>query len=132
MLCTAYDPEPVRNLFCTDPNDPSSDAEMAKDGEEVAREQNRLVEEFDAGADLLIHDTQYTEQEYHNNKIGWGHSTYEYAIEAANRAGVKQMALFHHDPLRTDQQMDDYESIYCNNGPDTKVFFAKEGMEIIL
>jgi len=132
IFCTAYDHEPFRNLFITDPNDPSYDETMAEEGELVAREQNELIEKFYAGADLLIHDTQYTEKEYHAGKQGWGHSSIEYAIAAANRAGVKRLALFHHEPMRSDTQLDELAEIHCQPGPAgaTEVFFAREGMEI--
>jgi ribonuclease BN (tRNA processing enzyme) len=62
--------------------------------------------EFAAGADLLIHDAQYTAAEY-PSKINWGHSTVEYAMLVAREAGVKQLALTHHDPLRTDDRLDE-------------------------
>lgn len=53
------------------------------------------------GADLLIYDAQYTPEEY-PQKVGWGHSTYEVAAQLARSAGVKRLALFHHDPRRDD------------------------------
>lgn len=62
--------------------------------------------EFLAGADLLIHDSQYTAAEY-DKKVGWGHSTVEYVVDLAVAAGVKQLGLFHHDPLRNDGALDD-------------------------
>lgn len=132
VLCTAYDTEPFRNLFCTDPADPSYDEAMAEEGSLVAEEQNRMLEEFFRDADLLIHDSQYTQQEYESSKIGWGHTSYEYAIAAARRAGVKKMALFHHEPIRTDDQMEELDKQYCGQGKqgDLEVFFAREGMEI--
>ena len=132
-VCTCYDNEPFRNLFITDPEDPDYDEAMAYEGEEVAREQNMAIEEFYAGADLLIHDAQYTAEEYERNRIGWGHSTFEHVIAAANRAGVKRLALFHHDPDRTDAQIDTLAREYCVPGKfgDTEVFFATEG-ELIL
>lgn len=61
--------------------------------------------EFAAGADLLIHDAQYTAAEY-PGKVNWGHSTIEYAMRVAREAGVAQLALTHHDPLRTDDDLD--------------------------
>ncbi len=61
--------------------------------------------QFIAGADLLIHDTQYTAEEYPEKK-GWGHSTLEYVVDSALAAGVHQLALFHHDPLREDHAID--------------------------
>lgn len=59
-----------------------------------------------AGADLLIHDAQYLAEEY-PDKVGWGHSTVEYVVSVAHQAGVKQVALFHHDPARSDDAVED-------------------------
>ena len=134
VFCTCYDNEPFRNLFVTDPADPDYDEAMAIEGEEVAREQNQLLEQFFQGADLLVHDGQYTEEEYLESKVGWGHSPIEYAISAANRSGVKKLALFHHDPDRTDEQIDELAKSYCQPGRfgQTEVFFAREGSEILL
>jgi len=130
-VCTCYDNEPFRNLFITDPADPDYDEAMALEGEEVAAEQNNALEEFFAGADLLIYDAQYTEKEF---RINWGHSTMEYAVAAANRAGVKKLALFHHDPDRKDAALDELAKIYCVPGKygPTEIFFAREGMVIEL
>jgi len=133
VFCTCYDHEPYRNLFITDPDHPEYDETMAVEGEEVAKEQNRAIEEFFKGADLLVHDSQYTAEEY-ATKLDWGHSPMEHAVEAANRAGVKKLALFHHDPDRTDLQIDELAKTYCEPGKygDTEVFFAAEGTEIVL
>jgi len=134
VFCSAYDTEPFRNLFCTDPEDPSYDETMASEGALVAMEQNGVLEQFFDGADLLVHDSQYTEEEYRGKFVGWGHSSFEHAIAAANRAGVRRMALFHHDPVRTDAQIDVLREKYCGGGApgETEVFFAREGMEIEL
>jgi phosphoribosyl 1,2-cyclic phosphodiesterase len=134
VLCTAYDTEPFQNVFCTDPDDPAYDEAMAREGEQVAREENQRVEEFFAGVDLLIHDAQYTQEEYESSKVGWGHSACEHAIAAAKRSGVKRLALFHHEPVRTDAQIDELSKKYCNPdyAGDTEIFFAREGMRIEL
>ncbi|PIE58993.1 MAG: MBL fold metallo-hydrolase [Desulfobulbus propionicus] len=133
-FCTAYDTEPFRNLFITDPESPDYDAIMAHEGEVVAREQNKVLENFYQEADLLVHDAQYTQEEYEQGKIGWGHTPIEDAISAAKRAGVKRLALFHHDPERTDSQLDEMSVRYCEESSLTRMeaFFAKEGQEIIL
>jgi phosphoribosyl 1,2-cyclic phosphodiesterase len=55
-------------------------------------------------ADILIYDAQYTPEEYEHRR-GWGHSTWREAVKLARSANVKQLILFHHDPLRTDQQL---------------------------
>jgi len=62
--------------------------------------------EFMRNADLVIHDAQYTAAEY-PDKVGWGHSTVEYAVDAAIAANVKQLALYHHDPARNDGAVDE-------------------------
>ncbi len=134
VFCTAYDTEPFRNLFPSDPEDPDYDELMAEEGRLVADEQNQAVEQFIAGADLLVYDSQYTLQEYESSKLGWGHTSLEYACEAAGRAGVKAMALFHHDPMRSDDQLDQLSLTHCQPGRygDTRIFFAREGMELEL
>ena len=61
--------------------------------------------DFLRDADLVIHDAQYTAVEY-PSKIGWGHSTIEYAVDVAIAANVRELALYHHDPLRGDEAVD--------------------------
>ncbi len=60
---------------------------------------------FLEGADVLIHDTQYLAEEY-AGKVGWGHSPLEYVVDAARLAGVGTVVLFHHDPQRSDGDVD--------------------------
>ena len=62
--------------------------------------------EFAAGADLLIHDSEYTPDEY-QTYIEWGHSVYTDVLKLAEEAGVKKLGLFHLNQERTDDQMDD-------------------------
>lgn len=78
-----------------------------------------------AGADILIYDAQYTPEEY-PAKVGWGHSTWEAGAELARAAGVPQLVLFHHDPMRTDAQLDAIERIARAELPGTVA--AREGM----
>jgi len=132
VFCTAYDSEPFHNFFSTDPADPSYDAAVAREAERVVNEENQRLEDFFSGADLLIYDTQYTQQEYETTKVGWGHSSIEYAIAAAMRSGVRRLALFHHEPTRTDAEIDALSEKYCNPEftGDVEVFFAGEGMKI--
>jgi phosphoribosyl 1,2-cyclic phosphodiesterase len=61
--------------------------------------------ELAAGADLLIHDAQFTDDEY-ARCIGWGHSTYRHALEFAARVGAKEIVLFHHDPSHDDDTLE--------------------------
>ena len=67
--------------------------------------EDRRHAEFLAGADLVVHDAQYRASEY-PEKIGWGHSTIEYACAVARVAKVGQLALTHHDPMRDDAAID--------------------------
>ena len=63
-----------------------------------------------AGADLLIHDAQYTDEEY-PSKVGWGHSPLGYVVDFARAAGVRHLVLFHHDPLSSDAKLDSLQQI---------------------
>lgn len=91
--------------------------------------------EFIAGADLLIHDTQYTAAEYPRH-AGWGHSTMEYVIDLAVAGGVRQLALFHHDPRRDDAALDAVLARARERaratGSATEVFAAAEGAVVEL
>ncbi len=87
------------------------------------------------GADLLIHDSQYTAGEYKFTR-GWGHSTFGNATDLAIEAGVKSLGLFHHDPDRTDDDLSGQvefcqERIHRANSA-MECFAAAEGMEIDL
>ncbi len=61
---------------------------------------------FTEGADLLMHDAEYTEAQYKMTK-GWGHSVYTDALRLAREARVKQFGLFHHNQERSDAELDD-------------------------
>lgn len=69
-------------------------------------DQNVLV--LIEGADLVIYDTTYTDEEF-PSKVGWGHSTWQEGIRLCQAAGAKRLALFHHDPDHTDDMMDEIE-----------------------
>lgn len=62
------------------------------------------VLELCAGADVLLHDAQYSDEEF-SAKPDWGHSTVAYAVRVAAAAGVRRLFLFHHDPLHTDRDV---------------------------
>jgi ribonuclease BN (tRNA processing enzyme) len=91
--------------------------------------------EFCQGADLLVHDAQYTEEEYKFTR-GWGHSTFGDAMDLAIEAGVKRLGLFHHDPDRTDDDLS-LQVEFCQGrihkkGGTAECFATAEGMEIDL
>ncbi|MDR1316290.1 MAG: MBL fold metallo-hydrolase [Spirochaetales bacterium] len=131
VFCTAYDTEPFRNVFPTDPSDPGYDESAAREGALAAEEENEKLVRFLQDADVLVYDTQYTREEYEASKTGWGHSTFEYAMQTADRAGVKKLYFFHHDPLRTDSQLEALAQKYCcGDGAETfsKINIAREGV----
>ena len=66
---------------------------------------NAHLVEMASGADLLIHDAQYSGIEL-AEKVGWGHSSVEVAVDTAIRAGVKRLVLYHHDPSHNDDDID--------------------------
>jgi len=61
---------------------------------------------FSKGADLFIHDAEYTDEEYRTT-VEWGHTTYTQALDLAIKAGVKKFGLFHLNQDRSDDDMDD-------------------------
>lgn len=63
------------------------------------------VLELADGVDLLIHDAQYTPEEF-EKKFYWGHCTVDYALMVAKHAGAHTLAMFHHDPAHSDDEMD--------------------------
>ncbi|HZT99651.1 MAG TPA: MBL fold metallo-hydrolase [Ktedonobacteraceae bacterium] len=85
---------------------------------------------FVEGADLLIHDAQYTTPDYQQQKQGFGHSTVEMAIETAQIAHVRKLILFHHEPTYDDAQLERMEAEAQARFPHTRS--AREGMEINL
>ncbi len=132
-IVTAYDNEPFSNVFPTDPADPNYDEDAANEGALVAREENEKILRFFQGADVLIHDTQYTQKEYEGGKQGWGHSSYEHAINAAHKADVRKLILFHHDPNRTDDQLEKLENEYqarIRGKTKLEVMMAREGLVV--
>ena len=88
--------------------------------------------EFLRNADLVIHDAQYTTEEF-KEKVGWGHSSGEYAANICQAAGVKQLALTHHDPTRVDEAVDQIvQDIQNQSNGQMTIFGAAEGSEINL
>ena len=80
------------------------DIESRKGGDQ------RLIS-FSKGADVLIHDTQYTDEEYNSGKMivqGFGHSTFSMGLENAELAGVKKLIPFHYNPSHTDKMLDQF------------------------
>ena len=104
----------------------------ATDKESYVGSDKKFIQ-FSYDCDCLIHDAQYTYQDYINPiqpKQGFGHSTFEMAIEAATLAKAKQLFFFHYDPDYDDNKMLMLEDEFSKNNKN--VFFAKENLEIYL
>lgn len=90
---------------------------------------DRQLVRFATGADLIIHDAQYTMAEYADPTFcrqGWGHSTPEMAIAVAREAGVPFLAFFHHDPQHDDEFLLEMEAVAKRQFPGS--FLARERM----
>ena len=93
---------------------------FATDTEGYVGGDQRLIK-FAKDADLLIHDAQFTREQYScasYPRQGWGHSTVEMAVEVAKKSGVKQLILTHHDPNDNDEQVlskEKYAKTLCDN-----------------
>jgi phosphoribosyl 1,2-cyclic phosphodiesterase len=79
-----------------------SDHQMPADGSNTVSD---AVLELCDGVDLLIHDAQYTAEEF-SQKATWGHCTADYAVHVAKESGARRLALFHHDPTHHDGAVD--------------------------
>jgi phosphoribosyl 1,2-cyclic phosphodiesterase len=105
----------------------------ATDTEHYACVDQRLVA-LARNADLLIYDAQYLPEEYAGltgfSRVGWGHSTYEAGVELARAANVGQLALFHHDPSRTDDAVAEIEARAQRGFAGT--IAAREGLDLVI
>jgi CheY-like chemotaxis protein len=102
-------------------------------GEPPMHGEDRRHVEFLADADLVIHDAQYSVDEY-PQKTGWGHTPAEWAVDYAVAADARRLAIFHHDPLRDDDAVDRLVET-CQRraraaGSRLQVFAAAEGQEL--
>jgi phosphoribosyl 1,2-cyclic phosphodiesterase len=88
---------------------------------------------FARGADLLVHDADFTPEEYPRRKT-WGHSTWEQALDLAMKAGVSSFGLFHHNQDRTDKDVEKLVAACSRKakqaGSKLKCFAVREGQEI--
>lgn len=87
-----------------------TDNELASDKAITPRE--RFVD-FCRNATYLVHDSQFTEEEYRYRK-GWGHSTFQQSMQLAADANVKELAFFHHDPNRHDKELSELTRKFKN------------------
>ena len=85
---------------------------------------------FAKNCDLLIHDAQYTSEDYlnpHSSKQGFGHSTFDMAFEAMHQTNAKNLVFFHYDPSYDDAKLDRIKELYTSNNKN--VFMAYEDFE---
>jgi phosphoribosyl 1,2-cyclic phosphodiesterase len=105
----------------------------ASDFEHGTAADDRLVEEA-RGADLMVYDAQYTPREYEAappfSRKGWGHSTWEMGATLARLAGVKRLALYHHEPERNDAAVEELAAEARKIHAGT--FAAREGLTLEL
>ena len=101
---------------------------FATDHEYGVPEVDAALADFSREADYLIYDATYMQAEYETLRMGWGHSTWFAAVQAARAAQVKILVLFHHHPEHTDAQLDEIEKITRAELPTACV--AREGMEL--
>ena len=91
--------------------------------------------DFIKGTDLLIADGEYTQEEY-ETKVGWGHSSMPVLINISQKAGVKQLAVHHHDPMHTDNFIDSISTgflkKYQDSEPRMDIFWAREGLTLAI
>jgi phosphoribosyl 1,2-cyclic phosphodiesterase len=95
------------------------------DTEHRLGEIDEVIVDFVKGADIMVYDAMYTDEEYPNH-ISWGHSTWQEALRIADAAGVRQAVLFHHEPAHDDAFMDAVAAAAEARRPGTLV--AVEGM----
>jgi phosphoribosyl 1,2-cyclic phosphodiesterase len=92
--------------------------------------------DFSAGADLLVHDAEFTDEEYNKRTKTWGHSVYRDALRLALEAGVRKFGLFHHNQERSDEGIDeivaDCRKIAAGSNDKLECFAVCQGMEIKL
>ncbi len=115
----------IDRLLVRAANEPGPDGEI--------REVRKPLVDFVEGADLLVCDSQYTDEDY-AEKTGWGHPSCITATDLAIQARVKMLALFHHDPERADEDVDQMVEL-CRRraadlGSDVIIFGAREGVEL--
>ena len=92
--------------------------------------------DFSTGADLLVHDAEFTDEEYNKRTKKWGHSVYRDALRLALEARVRKFGLFHHNQERSDEGVDeivaDCRKIVASSNENLECFAVHQGMEIEL
>ena len=133
-------------VFATD-QEPWADPEALERKVERMHAEKRPAEEIDAlwpmnyidwcrDADLIVHDAQYSREEY-RSRVGWGHSSFDYALLVARQAAARRLAFFHHEPMHSDHQIEAMVEEAIGSDAHRRhrgltAFPAAEGQEIVL
>ncbi len=109
--------------------------QRAEAGREFGRQRDEQFVAFVSQADLYIGEAQYTDEEY-PRKIGWGHSSLSATVEVAVKANVRALALFHHDPMHSDEVVAAMEAeaqrLVASWGATLHCFAAREGQMVLV
>lgn len=103
----------------------------ATDKESYLGGDKKLVD-FARNCDILIHDAQYTTEDYLNQyspKQGYGHSTFDMAVEAQRQSNAGKLVFFHFEPGYDDEKLNRINEHYSQKFPDN-VIMAKEGLQL--
>jgi len=106
VLAQAYRVEKGgKSVIFTGDMEPYYDILETEDSTEIAVHRNNSVVEFFKGADVLVIDATYTPEEYESHR-GWGHCSTRHAVWFAGEAGIRHLVLTHHEPTRSDSDVD--------------------------
>ncbi|HSY81760.1 MAG TPA: MBL fold metallo-hydrolase [Gemmatimonadaceae bacterium] len=117
----------------TNGNEPQRALVYISDNELRQTEHYESLVAFCKGASVLVHDSMFTVEEYRQH-VGWGHSTYDDAVELALEAEVERLVLFHHKPERTDDEVDrrtdECRALVARRGGTLEILAAAEGLTL--
>ena len=131
-ICYLPDHEPYESFTLHSVESNAISAEEVK--QRVSSERSALTE-FLRDADVLILDSQYTDEEYRSH-VGWGHGSIATSISQARDAHIRKLVLFHHDPRHGDEMIDrmveSARALAAESGDGLVIEAAREGAEITL
>ena len=148
LLCLGYRVEADGRTFCyctdIEPNarrllhegasiPRGGQVDFADLSKRIVHDEDRRYAHFVREADLLVHDAMYTELEY-GARLGWGHSTVEFATELSMLCNVGRLALYHHEPVHDDAKLESMLetclTTVAQHENRLQVFLAQEGLEV--
>jgi len=131
-ICYLPDHEPYESLRV---HLSESSAISPEEMKQRALTERAALIEFLRDADVLIIDSQYTDEEYRSH-VGWGHGSISTAVSQARDAHVRKLVLFHHDPRHDDEMIDrmveSARALAADSGDRLSIEAAREGAEITL